>query len=118
MYGIKLDEDLKSLVGSRLIQICIGSNSVILNFDNDDWISIDSLFMHMLPSGDLYEYKELRNKQSSLTLLLDCIVENVRIENPKRLVIIFNNNHSLFLLDDSDHYESFQIKLGEKLIVV
>lgn len=56
MHKLSRDTDLTCLLGAELVQVCIGTNEVILNFDRGVRITILSDFALGEPNGPTVRY--------------------------------------------------------------
>lgn len=118
MFGVPKKERLTGLVGKELVQVCISSHQVILKFDEDAQINVESSFQHMTENKDVRRYDDFWKQDSSLTSLLSSSVIRVENVNDRRLCLHFSNGEAICLSDDSDEYESFHISIEGEVIVV
>ena len=115
MYGVPEKDDLVGLVGKELIQICIGVNQVFLQFEKNVRINVESRIEYPTFGGEVGNFC---CENAFLIGLLGSTVSEVYRADNRTLGITFSNGNSVELKDDSDQYESFQIKIGDDLIVV
>jgi hypothetical protein len=118
MYGIPRTDRLAGLLGTDLIQVCIGSHHVILRFDERAAISVECSFDHILKNQETYHYEDLWKQPSTLTTLLGSSVTKVETPERRTLRLYFSNGEAIDLFEDSDQYECFRIQIGEDEIVV
>jgi hypothetical protein len=120
MYSLPKDTDLSFLIKKQLHQVCIGSNDLILNFDGGEVrISIISECIFHDNSGEAILIDRYPANASVVCQLLgSTVMKQMRARGGKALLLEFSNGQSLEIIDDSDQYESFQIKHGDRLIVV
>ena len=118
MYGVPEKERLIGLIGKELLQICFGVHQVIFNFDQNVQITIESRIERSVPRRGASNRDECCSRESFLTKLLGSTVSDVDRIDDKTLRLTFSSGKSIELTDDSDRYESFQIKVGGELIVV
>jgi hypothetical protein len=125
VYGLSADLDLSFLVGREVIQVCLGSSQVQLHFSaldvmRGDYVEIfvESELTHISSSGVESSYVILTASAPMLTALLGATVNGASREAPGTLCLQFETGDRLKIHDNSEHYESYQIKQGNKLIVV
>ena len=80
-------------------------------------ISVTTSIEHSIPGERVRFYKKFWNQEMSLTKLLGSTVIGLDVIGGKELNIDFSNGHSIRLEDDSQEYESFEIKIGDDLII-
>ena len=120
MYRLPADVDWSFLVGSELIQLCIGMHQIQMHFLNGVHIYIEGDFQH--------EHKgiahigggraNLARRSISLVSILHKVVRAVTTEGDRVLVLQFDDDAIVKIIDDSDQYESFQIGSPKGLIIV
>ena len=118
MYGLPENVDLSFLQGKRLIQICIGSHQIILRFDEDISISIESPIKLLSRNGEHYIYDQASSINKDFIELLESSVVNVIPYTTGTLRLVFGNGSEIELTDDSIQYESYQIFRDGKIVVV
>ena len=118
MYGLAEDADLSFFKGAFLEQVCLGANQVILNFDQG--VSISSACWVALAVGEhRIESDDPRTLAPALMKLIAESIVDVRWKGDGTLFLLFSNGGSMRIEDDgAPHYESYQIKHGDDLIVV
>ncbi|RVT84906.1 hypothetical protein [Inhella crocodyli] len=133
MLDIPNDFPLHKLVSQELMQLCIGSNDIVLRFYQRDeiesmaekWkpgatIAIDSGF-ELSDKGRVIcaaSNEDLGNSAGGLTVLLRQIICSVERLPRNELLLRFSKGHALHLVTDEMGYESFHIELDGDMIDV
>jgi hypothetical protein len=117
MYRLSKDEDLRFLLNAELIQVCVGKNEVILNFDNDARITVLSDFHVRTPKFD-ERFSEPVLGARAVCEFLHYAVGGATATSEGDLELRFSSGGSLKIFDTSDQYESFLISFRGKEIVV
>ena len=118
MYRLSKDTDLSFLLEAEMLQVCIGSQEVILNFDRRVRVTILSDFT-VTPSGappTVYQ-KAAIGGVALLPLLRDTIVAAAATEQGG-LSLTFRSGTCLEVHDTSDQFESFWISDDNHQIIV
>jgi hypothetical protein len=129
MFGISADEDFDFLVGKLLQQMCFGENELVLRFDDP---TIDLKVVSDVPQivcviesniEIITQVRGSRLAESALSLAGDLVnLLGKRIlgveTKPRTLSLKFDNEYTLVLHDSEEHYESFNIRYGDRTIVV
>jgi len=118
MYGLPSDLDLGWLVGATLLQVCIGANEVILRFDADICITIESKFRVCNASGHDAVFESPPAAAASLVVLLSDSIAEVVGQRDGTLRLSFAKTGVLEIYDSSRDYESYQIQHGSQVHVV
>lgn len=118
MYKFDQKTDLSFLQGSTLIQICVGQNEIILNFDND--VRITMLASYAVTSA-LKASERFETSAAGIPSLMPLLGDKIACAIPTEsggVEVTFESNAQLELLDDSAEFESFWISgRTEKIIV-
>ncbi|MCC6125046.1 MAG: hypothetical protein IT426_08800 [Pirellulales bacterium] len=125
MYGVPEDLDLAPFIGTTL-----------------DYIGIGKYEINFVFSGDPHEkdrivnvggYWEMRDAQSVLIdkavepderndykihKLLSKTVTDTKVKPPESFSFVFDNGWTLTFVDDSEHYESCHISVGDREIYI
>ena len=117
MYGFPSDIDLSFFQEKTLSQVCIGITDLILNFDDHVAITITSR-IGWSDSNDKHDTYENFGNSAVVVNLLGKKVISARGDANGTLSLLFGNGISFYIYDDSEQYESYVIKNGDKLIVV
>jgi len=119
MYGLANMTNLNFLRSIRLIQVCIGKNEIILNFDDNTSITIMSSITFCIDGGEGIVTNSFSDAAQHLINFIDHTIQAVQLEGSGVFKLRFSNNSSFQLSDDSQHYESYIIKKsnGETIVV-
>lgn len=115
MHGIPADLDLAFLVGSEVVQVCLGSFDIRVHFQPEASIHI---------TGGDWELKneagQIIDRASDapahergpflLHRLLGRRVRTIEVGPPDWLEVVFEEGLALRIIDDSEQYESFEIQ--------
>ena len=118
MYGLQVGIDLSFFLGRSLTQICIGANELILNFDSDVSVTVESRIGLTSPGADTEQFDDLRASGALLVGLLERHVATVEGRPEGTLRLQFETGHILEFYDSSQAYESYQVRNGSDLIIV
>lgn len=125
MFGLPEGTDLTPLHGKELVQVCIGSAQLQLHFSDGKTEDVNIYFeclWNLQNDNEEIEFSDdIPDRQQEaawLTRLIGKSVTKTEIIYPGTLKLFFSNGWILSLIDDNPHYESYQIKIGTKLIVV
>ncbi len=118
MYGLPSDFDSRVFVGKVLNRICFSENTIALTFDTAVQITVMGSFIHREKKCSSVNRQLIPVSRSSL---MDLTGKRVRLAEARQdgtLTLYFDNDHSLILLDDSNKFEAYIIRIDEKEIVV
>ena len=118
MYGIPTNLDVSFFSGKRVLQVCIGANEVILNFDDDVSITILSCFGYGESGGIAQRYEDFKKGAAATASLLDRTVVGAKGDTDGTLRLQFDNDSYLEVYEDKSPYESYHFRNGKKLYVV
>ncbi len=118
MYGLSPDLDLSFLEGIDLLQVCIGANEVILHFDANVSITIQSALRIRSTSGRDKIFEEPPSAAAELMEFLSDSPAEVAGSEDGTLRLIFSGGGLLEIYDSSRQYESYLIRHGDELYVV
>jgi len=108
MYGLPINLDLKFFNEKELLQVCIGLNDMIINFEGSIGVSITSKCVYEC-AGEVLEIENYVLSANILCSLLGKKVTEAVNEDGKNLKLRFEGDCSLNIFDDSEHYESYVI---------
>lgn len=111
MYGFSVENLPTFLIGRELLQICVGANDIILNFDDRVRILISTKLPFVNDNEDF-----LKNSYKDDVKIFGCKLSGMTIKNGK-LLIQFENETILQLTDDSENYESIVFYCNDKVVV-
>jgi hypothetical protein len=120
MYGLDVGTDVTALSGCRLESIDLTEHQVQLRLDslNGIILSIESDFSITLGTGEMCRYDRPRDAAQALADWLGVRVIDAQVAEPGTLTLRWEDGSALEVFDSNEHYESYQIHLGERLIVV
>jgi hypothetical protein len=118
MNGLPPDVDLSFLEGATLIQVSVGENDLILNFDNEAHISVESSISCAGVTGRSGHYDDFRQAVSALVADIGHKILSAKGDEDGTLRLVFETGRVLTLYDDTKFYESYHIQCGERIIVV
>ena len=119
MYGLPKNVDLTFLLRKKILQVCIGFNEIIFHFDEDRVsICIQSTCAYQSEDGTVVQIENYPISASTLCKVLGEPIIQVHGEESGALKLKFSNGSTLTIYDDDKQYESYQIKHGDKVIVV
>ena len=109
MYPLEKNIDLSFLNGRRLLQVCIESHQILLNFDQDLTITVEEDCLLSIGS-DLKAISAAEPTESKeLAQLLDCVIEQAKPVDQANLLLEFSGQRHLTLIGASDKYECYSI---------
>ena len=117
MHGLKPDEGVSFFCNLELLQVCIGRNEVIFNFDGETAVTVTGGFK-IGPTGSPNFYDDPIAAASALASLVGGVATSATPTASGGLLLKFNSGTNLIFLDDSSQYESFVIRHADKLVVV
>jgi hypothetical protein len=117
MYKLPVNFDAKPLIGRTLELICFSKNQLYLHFDQDVRITICLTFSHE-KTNEKMQTSEFPLTTSDLMQLLESVVSNVAWDENSNISLFFLNGHALHILNPNEMYESYQIKIGDRNIIV
>lgn len=101
MYGFNAKNTPLFLIGCEIIQVCVGSHEVIINFDNRRSVTIMSIDVFKK-----YNFVFLNSIISFDQEYIGRKVKLVNLNNAKTISIVLENDNIIYLCDDSDEFES------------
>ena len=118
MFGLPVGVDLTFLLGAALIQVCIGENEVVLNFDSDVSIMCASTVRYTRVGGAAESLDDARDAGKVLVELLSAVIEGASGSTDGTLLLRWSSGGQVELLDSWKEYESYTVRHGETMIVV
>jgi hypothetical protein len=118
MYPLPPEHDLQFLIGTTVMQVCVGSNEAILHFHENVSITIEAEPALIDAAGESTDFESWPHAASKVVALLNQEVVRAARLDGRTLELRFRNGVRLRLHDRSNEYESFQIRHGDRLIVV
>jgi hypothetical protein len=120
MYGLNKDIDLSFLNGRQVEQVAIGTYQIIFGFDQDVKISTYVQFKYFDGQEEFIWTPAPGAAQiaARAVALLGATIEGFQGHENGTLKLIFSNGQHLTILDSSQEYESYDITLPGRTIVV
>ena len=122
MHGLSPDTDLGPLNGSTLTFVGFGEHQVQLAFYGDDLthrsISIEGDYVVTTSGREPIVVSEARAGAVGLLSLLSRTVARASVPTDGTVRIDFDDGSVVEVLDSSTRYESYQVNLGDRLLVV
>jgi hypothetical protein len=100
--------------------VSIGLHQVSLGFDGlrGIGISVEGEYAVSGPGGEQTRYSSAPEGAGALVALLGTRVTDARIPANGTTTVYFADHHAVTIYDSKAHYESYQIYIGEQIIVV
>lgn len=120
MYPLPDDFDPAVFVGLTLSRVAFTSNTIEFAFDRDTLIRALGEVRHDGREGQAtwYDGATLPIRTSRLMQLLDATVDEAGIEPRATLVLRFENQHVLRVVEDTTAYECYHLHIGDRQIIV
>ena len=118
MYGIPVGETFASIEGRVLAQLCFGRHELILNFDDGLSTTVEGALGITLAGAAESVVDDALDIASVLVDLISATVTAIEVNDPRSFSMGFAQGHIVRLVDSSERYESFQVRHGDRLIVV
>jgi hypothetical protein len=113
MYGLKpTDIDLLThLRGAEVTQICLGPHDIQFNFHPQGNVSIQGRCELIDEKGTVVEVWEDSTRPGMFRFpeILMTPITEITIDSPKSFMLLFQNQMSLRVIDNSEQYESFSV---------
>lgn len=117
MNGLSKSINLDLLKYVRLLQVSIGKNQFILHFDDNILISVECDCIYYSSEKEQTLIVDYVKNSFLICSLIDEKILDASLDDAGGLIINFSNNAILHLLNDSELYESFQLRIKEDLYV-
>ena len=117
MNGLPINIDLSDLVGLTVTQICFGFATLIMRFDPDVDLTIESDCILTSPAGQVESINEFRNHAVPICGLLGEQLLDASRDSSGGLLFKFQSGTTFQIINDSVAYESFQLRIGSQLFV-
>lgn len=120
MFGLEVGTDVGALAGCTLESIDLTQHQVQLRLDSlrGFVVSIECEFALTPPDGVTVRYERPADAAQDLANRLGVKVQRAEVLTPGTLTVQLADGAILEVFDSNEHYESYQIHLGERLIVV
>lgn len=117
MKGLSSSADLTPLIGREVLQLCIGMHQLQIHFDNHVGVMVESECVLRGPAAEDLRVDSYALAASSMCTLLGQQVQSASRTEQGGLLLRFTTEAELEVLNDSSHYESFQIHIGSRIYV-
>jgi hypothetical protein len=120
MYGLSADADLSPLNGCLLTFVGFGEYQLRLAFSGDVEcsISIDGNYAVASAGHEPVAYEKAVAGAPALLPLLGHTVASATVPADGTVRVVFDDGSALEVVDSSPHYESYQISMGDRLLIV
>jgi Family of unknown function (DUF6188) len=119
MYGLPSDPKLDvALKGQTLVQVCVGTNDLFLNFSGDVSIGVYFCIASGSSHDTLVSRSDFVEASQDLLKVLSVDVREVTWNKNGTIMITFDTGFLIELHDDSQQFESYTIRTSSGLIVV
>lgn len=118
MYGLPADFDSRIFVGSNLEMICFAVNQLYLHFGHKLMIQLGGEYSLQTDPASEPEIIEVPEFHPQLTKLLEQTVNNASATREGTLTLQFSNGAVFTCYDRTPGYESYEIIIGERRIIV
>lgn len=118
VYGLPADTDLSPILGRTLEQAAIGSYQVQLRFDEHVTVSVEGDYGVTGADGILARFASPPEGAVALVALLGQVVVDAQVTDPGTTTLRFSSEQSVEIFDSESNFESYQISIGERLIIV
>ena len=120
MHGLSSGTDLSPLNGCTLTFVGFGQHQVQLAFsgDTDCSISIEGDYLVTPSGGESTVFSDAVDGAAALLPLLGHTVTLASVPADGTVRLGFDDDSVVEVVDSSAHYESYQISLGDRLLVV
>lgn len=110
MHRFKHDTDFSPLLGSEVVQVCIGQNEVILNLHPVGFLRIEGDWTLAEEGRVVDRWCEFADRTEwRIPALAGRKILGVVVRDDRHLEIQFERA-TLVIEDDSDHYEAFAVE--------
>ena len=110
MYRVPRDLNLSKLDGQFTTQICIGPFDLQFSIGDVHFVIQSEIKLKKNGEG-IAVWKEGDWPSSEFYNVMNIEVESHHIPNDREIAITFKNGYSLHIYDNSDQYESMQIRI-------
>jgi hypothetical protein len=118
MYGLPADFDASIFVGKRLESVCFYEFSVGFSFDPEAYVQTEWGFNYSVGPNEPSHFQAIPATDSGAIRLLGFTITAGEAHPDGTLTLVFDDGSVLQFLDSGPQYESYQIKLGDREIIV
>lgn len=108
MTKIPTKSDLDFLIGNEVLQVCIGANELIINFQGETSITVTAVILFSV-AGVESQIESNSECANLITKFIQKIIKNIDIDEQGGLEIIFDGNDSFKILKNNNIYESYTV---------
>jgi hypothetical protein len=117
MKGLPIDIDLSNLDAVDVTQICFGATQVMVKFEQEIELTIESECELTSPTGQVESFDHFRDHAVRICTLIGDQVLDASRDSSGGLLLRFRSGTTLHIINDSVAYESFQLRIGSELFV-
>ncbi|WP_459182081.1 DUF6188 family protein [Streptomyces sp.] len=120
MFGLDVDTDLAAFQGCELESFSVSAHQVQLRCNSlrNVGVSIEGDFAVIPAGGPTVMYRRPPDAAGALAGLLGAEIAKALVTSPGTVSIRFSDGTVIEIYDSEEHYESYQINIGERLILV
>lgn len=118
MYGLPADFDGRIFVGTTLGHVCFFVNQITFHFDQKIGVRLEGEYSLQMDPGSEPEIIEVPEFHPGLTKLLEQTVKNASATRDGTLALQFSDGAVLTFYDRTPGYESYEISIGDRHIIV
>ncbi len=120
MYGLEIGTDVDALNGCTIESITISPHQVQLHLDSSRniGVSVEGSFAVAGAGEDLVIHDSPPAAAQVLAARIGAEVVSALVESPGALTLRLGDGSTIEIYDSEDRYESYQINIGEQLIIV
>jgi len=118
MYGLSANIDVSVFIAKELTLVSFTANTINMFFEDDVSITVIGSFIYKYDTSNIVKKQSIPVSSSNLMCLIGKVVQFAERGTDGSLVLHFDNCHILTVLDDSQEYESYRIRIGDKEIFV
>ena len=111
MYRIPKNLDLSKAIGQFTTQICVGKFDIQFNL-GDVHFAVQSPILLTKNGDTIAKWSGEDWPEKGFLEIFNVNVSKVLIPDDKTIIILFENNIEMHLIDDSDQYECMQISIN------
>ena len=116
MYGVPQDLDLSAVVGEFTTQVCVGQYDLQFTFGSVNFV-VESQASVLKGERVVAHWSEGVWPEAGFFDVMNAAVLGWRI-GPDQIVLDLENGLSLRFVDNSEQYETMQIRIGDDLWVI
>lgn len=120
MFGLDVGTDLGALLGCSLESFSLSRHQAQLHLNSLKRIriSVESSFAVIDADATTRVYEHVPDAAAALAALLDIEIVDALVPTFEMVVLRFATGTSIEIYDSTEHYESYQIHFGDRVLVV